>query len=250
MKPENILVQQSGHVTLTDFDLSRDLAHRKLPDYNLVFLSDQEEEKPATRRNLTRFITLKRDKNALNSNCVLKKANSARVSPVSSERSNSFVGTDEYVAPEIIRGDGHEFAVDWWALGVLCYEMLFGATPFRGRNRKETYRNILFAEPAFVGKPNALTGLIRRLLEKDPTRRLGYRGGASEIKEHEFFRGLRWDLVTEISRPPFLPSDDETETRGGGMYIWEYFEKLNSTPSSLWSPSPENSRYNGSFADF
>ncbi|KAL3620417.1 hypothetical protein CASFOL_035329 [Castilleja foliolosa] len=233
LKPENILVQQSGHVTLTDFDLSRDLAHRNLPNHNLDSISDQDEIKSVKR---------------------------TRVSPVSrrytkydyptEERLNSFVGTDEYIAPEIIRGDGHEFSVDWWALGVLCYEMMFGATPFKGSNRNDTYRNILFAEPAFPGKPNALTDLIRKLLDKEPTRRLGYRRGASEIKEHEFFRGLRWDLLTEISRPPFLPSDDETEMRGGGMFIWEYFEKLNSTLSSLWSPSPENSRYNDSFDEF
>ncbi|KAL6527782.1 hypothetical protein OROMI_029593 [Orobanche minor] len=259
LKPENILVQQSGHVTLTDFDLSRDLAPRKSPASIIGFNSDHEEEKPAKYRTLTRFITFKRGNHAFRNKIALKKAKSARVSPVSrrnpsrdsstDERSNSFVGTDEYVAPEVIRGDGHEFAVDWWALGVLCYEMLHGTTPFKGRKRKETFRNVLLAEPAFVGKPNALTDLMRRLLEKDPTRRLGYRRGALEIKEHEFFRGLRWDLVTEVSRPPFLPAEEETGVReGGGVDIWEYFEKLNLPPSPLWSPSPDNS--DGSLTEF
>ncbi|KAI3461082.1 hypothetical protein Pfo_017745 [Paulownia fortunei] len=261
LKPENILVQQSGHVTLTDFDLSRDLAPRI--SGNISFYSEPEEEKPAKHpplnRKLTRFVTLKRGKQAFNNKKGLKKAKSARVSPVSrrnpsdfltNERSNSFVGTEEYVAPEVIRGDGHEFAVDWWALGVLCYEMLYGTTPFKGKNRKETFRKILLAEPEFIGKPNALTDLIRKLLEKDPTRRLGYRMGALEIKEHEFFRGLRWDLVTEVLRPPFLPSRDETEVREGGIDIWEYFEKLNLPPSPLWSPSREDSRHNVSLTEF
>ncbi|KAL0460986.1 UNVERIFIED_CONTAM: Serine/threonine-protein kinase UCNL [Sesamum latifolium] len=262
LKPENILVQQSGHVTLTDFDLSRDLAPRKSGDVN--FHSDPEEEKPAKRHSqiskLTRFVTLKRGgKRAFSSKNPLKKAKSARVSPVSrrnanvfltSERSNSFVGTDEYVAPEVIRGEGHEFAVDWWAVGVLCYEMMYGTTPFKGKNRKETFRKILLTEPEFIGKPNALTDLIRKLLAKDPTRRLGYRRGAAEIKEHEFFRGLRWDLITEVLRPPFLPSREEAEVKEGGVDVWEYYEKVNPPLSPLWSPSPDNSRCNVSLTEF
>ncbi|KAL2240107.1 UNVERIFIED_CONTAM: Serine/threonine-protein kinase UCNL [Sesamum indicum] len=261
LKPENILVQQSGHVTLTDFDLSRDLAPRKSGDVN--FHSDPEEEKGAKRHSqiskLTRFVTLKRGKRAFSSKNPLKKAKSARVSPVSrtnanhfltNERSNSFVGTEEYVAPEVIRGEGHEFAVDWWALGVLCYEMMYGTTPFKGKNRKETFRKILLTEPKFIGKPNALTDLIRKLLAKDPTRRLGYRRGAAEIKEHEFFRGLRWDLITEVLRPPFLPSREEAEVKGGGVDIWEYYEKVNPPRSPLWSPSPDNSRRNVSLTEF
>lgn len=200
-------------------------------------------------------------KKEFGSNKGLKKAKSARVSPVSrrnpslsDERSNSFVGTEEYVAPEVIRGDGHEFAVDWWALGVLSYEMLYGTTPFRGKNRKETFRKILMMQPEFIGKPNALTDLIAKLLEKDPTRRLGYRRGASEIKEHEFFRGLRWDLLTEVLRPPFLPCRDETELTEelsrGGIDIRDYFQKLKVPPSPLWSPSIDECQRNVSLTEF
>ncbi|KAL0371142.1 UNVERIFIED_CONTAM: Serine/threonine-protein kinase UCNL [Sesamum angustifolium] len=263
LKPENILVQQSGHVTLTDFDLSRDLVPRKSGHPN--FYSDPEEEKPVKHppmnRKITRFVVPKRGggNHGFHNKKGLKKAKSARVSPVSrrnpndfstNERSNSFVGTEEYVAPEVIRGDGHEFAVDWWALGVLCYEMLYGSTPFKGKNRKETFRKILLAEPEFIGKPNALTDLIGKLLDKDPTRRLGYRRGASEIKEHEFFRGLRWDLLTEVLRPPFLPSRDDIESTESGIDIREYFEKLKLPASPLWSPSLDECRNNVSLAEF
>ncbi|CAI9776660.1 unnamed protein product [Fraxinus pennsylvanica] len=256
LKPENILVQQSGHVTLTDFDLSRNLVQRK-PD-NLQFYSDPEEHSPANLKythlagKFTRFIILKRGKHAFNKKTGLKKVKSARVSPVSrrnpddfssNERSNSFVGTEEYVAPEIIRGDGHEFAVDWWALGVLCYEMLYGTTPFKGKNRKETFQKILLSRPEFFGKPNPLTDLIRKLLEKDPTRRLGYRRGACEIKEHEFFHGLRWDLLKEVVRPPFLPLKDEIGVTDDlvkrEIDVMEYFHKLKNPSSPLWSSSPD-----------
>ncbi|KAL1539585.1 serine/threonine-protein kinase UCN [Salvia divinorum] len=197
LKPENILVQQSGHVTLTDFDLSRDLP-------------------PANTRQM--------------------KSKSARVSPAN-ERSNSFVGTEEYVAPEVIRGDGHEFSVDWWALGVLAYEMMYGTTPFKGRNRKETFRKILTARPERIGKPDALTDLIGKLLEKDPARRLGYWRGAAEIKEHRFFRGLRWELLTEVLRPPFLPATEVVAE--GGIDITEHFRRMKLPPSPLWSPSAD-----------
>lgn len=58
-------------------------------------------------------------------------------------RTNSFVGTEEYIAPEVIKGCGHTSAVDWWTLGILVYEMLYGTTPFKGKNRNATFANIL-----------------------------------------------------------------------------------------------------------
>ncbi|OAY48560.1 serine/threonine-protein kinase UCNL [Manihot esculenta] len=265
LKPENILVQQSGHVTLTDFDLSRTLTKRTV---KTILSSDdlRHFDQPANntgkkhhhlhhipcrchRRNLSRWlppILPSKDKTGL------KKAKSARVSPVSrrkvsfsnGERSNSFVGTEEYVSPEVVRGDGHEFSVDWWALGILTYEMSYGTTPFRGENRKETFRNILYKKPEFIGKRNELTDLIERLLEKDPTKRLGYQRGACEIKEHVFFKGVRWDLLTEVLRPPFIPARDDSDlTETAVVDIRGHFQNLKAPasplPSRLPSPSSE-----------
>lgn len=251
LKPENVLIQNSGHVMLTDFDLSRTLSRRNSSVRKLDPPTEvAEPRRTKHRRNLTRMVMNVSEKG-------LKKVKSARVSPVSrrkpsfssGERSNSFVGTEEYVSPEVVRGDGHEFAVDWWALGILTYEMAYGRTPFRGKNRKETFINVLTRTPEFVGKPSALTDLISRLLEKDPTRRLGFDGGATEVKEHEFFRGLRWDLLTEVSRPPFIAFPDEetvmTETmrQKKGFDIRDYFQKLRRKPSSpSMSPSSFPSR--------
>ncbi|KAF3654965.1 Serine/threonine-protein kinase UCNL [Capsicum annuum] len=269
LKPENILIQQSGHVTLTDFDLSRSLTPKKNLN-SLEFYSDPENDDnlpppPTQSKRFKQFAKLILPKRKYTSATITRngprKVKSARVSPVSRrnpgsfyELSNSFVGTEEYVAPEIVRGEGHEFSVDWWALGVLCYEMLYGATPFKGKNRKETFRRILMMEPEFIGKKNALTDLIGKLLDKDPTRRLGYRRGASEIKEHEFFQGLRWDLLTEIVRPPFLPLKEVTElteeVKKCGIKITEYVQKLKAPPSPLWSPSHDEWRRNVSFTEF
>jgi protein-serine/threonine kinase len=75
-------------------------------------------------------------------------------------RTNSFVGTEEYIAPEVIKGNGHTSAVDWWTLGILIYEMLFGTTPFKGRNRNATFANILRDDVPFpdsAGTPQVST---------------------------------------------------------------------------------------------
>ena len=96
--------------------------------------------------------------------------------------------------PEVVRDKGHDFVVDWWALGILAYGMMYGTMPFKGRNCKEMFWNVLMRSPEFIRKLSALTDLIEKLLEKDPTKRLGYMRGAEEIKEHEFFRGVRSNI--------------------------------------------------------
>ncbi|XP_022754056.1 serine/threonine-protein kinase UCNL-like [Durio zibethinus] len=267
LKPENILIQQSGHVTLTDFDLSRNLKKKQLSE---ILTDDKKGQNPLPeihvrrkyRRNFIRWIPVVPDNNYSKA---LKKAKSARVSPVSrrklsfsnGERSNSFVGTEEYVSPEVVRGDGHEFAVDWWALGILTYELLYGTTPFKGKNRKETFRNVLSKEPEFMGQGNALTDLIGRLLQKDPKKRLGYHGGACEIKEHVFFKGVSWGLLAQMLRPPLIPSRDNGDltekVTSGQIDIREYFQSLKAPlsmpPSPLPSPSSEQ-RQNVSFTEY
>lgn len=232
LKPENILIQQSGHITLTDFDLSRTLSQRTIKtlinsDSRLQEFS-QLDQTPARERRIksnTKLLSFRSRNQKLHD----KVKSSSRVSPVSrrnsTERSNSFVGTEEYVAPEVIRGEGHEFTVDWWALGILLYEMLYGTTPFKGRNKKETFTNIVTKEAEFLGKQTPLMDLIKHLLEKDPTRRLGFERGALDIKEHEFFNGLRWELLMEVMRPPYIPPrcNEKVTVPDEGRNVKEYF---------------------------
>ncbi|KAL2940848.1 Serine/threonine-protein kinase UCNL [Bienertia sinuspersici] len=242
LKPENVLVQASGHVTLTDFDLSRKLTfRRKKPasfgscEKDTTFrecCKPPPPPPPPRRNNLTRILSY-----GSGFETGLRKVKSARVSPrrasfAGGKRSNSFVGTEEYVSPEVVRGEGHEFGVDWWALGILAYEMLYGKTPFRGNNRKETFRNVLMKRPEFLGQRTALVDLIERLLEKDPNKRLGHFRGAEEIKEHEFFKGLRWDLLTDVERPPIVPSSDNVDLTDVITFdVREYFTKQKAPPS-------------------
>jgi len=195
----------------------------------------------------------------------IKKAKSARVSPMDQgkklssfcsaaggERSFSFVGTEEYVAPEVVRGDGHEFAVDWWALGVLVYEMCHGRTPFRGRSRKETFRNVLLREPEFTADARRrwpeLTDLILRLLEKDPARRLGFAGGADEVRAHPFFAGVAWDLLGEVSRPPYIPPPaDEDLADGDGFDVRGHFKDLHQPPPTKSASESSSSDFSTEF---
>ncbi|CAN6357330.1 unnamed protein product [Urochloa humidicola] len=114
---------------------------------------------------------------------------------------------------EIITGAGHTSAVDWWALGILLYEMLYGYTPFRGKTRQRTFANILHKDMRFAASIQvslAARQLMYRLLHRDPANRLGSREGAWEIKQHPFFQGINWALVRAAAPPKLEVQLQET----------------------------------------
>jgi protein-serine/threonine kinase len=111
----DILLHQSGHIMLSDFDLSK-------------------QSDPGGRPTM---IIGRNGTSSSNLPTIDTK------SCINNFRTNSFVGTEEYIAPEVIKGCGHTSAVDWWTLGILVYEMLYGTTPFKGKNRNATFANIL-----------------------------------------------------------------------------------------------------------
>lgn len=202
LKPENIMIQETGHLMLVDFDLSKKLSPISPKKAQATPLPTPSQKiKKKLKKNRSSFAH-----RFCNSGITPEEDYQMPTHRVDSvEKSNSFVGTEEYVAPEIISGHGHEFSVDWWCLGVVLYEMLYGVTPFRGINRKETFYRILTKTPGLVGEATPLRDLIRKLLEKDPKARIGL----EEIKGHDFFSGIDWDSIVQLARPPYIPVEEE-----------------------------------------
>ncbi|XP_040994122.1 phototropin-1-like isoform X3 [Juglans microcarpa x Juglans regia] len=222
LKPENVLLQSDGHVSLTDFDLScltsckpqllipgtnenvcswdlkpenvllQSDGHVSITDFDLLCLTSCKPQLliPGT--------TEKKTQHKGHQNPIFM------AEPV--RASNSFVGTEEYIAPEIINGAGHTSAVDWWALGIIMYEMFYGYTPFRGKTRQKTFSNILQKDLKFSRRilvSLQAKQLMYRLLNRDPKNRLGSREGTNEIKSHPFFWGVNWALIRNM-KPPKL----------------------------------------------
>ncbi|WJZ89855.1 hypothetical protein VitviT2T_009043 [Vitis vinifera] len=221
LKPENVLVRSDGHIMLTDFDLSLKCDHSTSV---AQIISDQNpplalppSDYPADPPPFT-------SSSCILPNCIVpavscfhpKRKRKKKpghhggpefVAEPVDVRSMSFVGTHEYLAPEIVSGEGHGSAVDWWTLGIFIFELLYGVTPFRGVDNELTLANIVARALEFPKEPlvpATTKDLISQLLVKDPARRMGSTMGASAIKHHPFFQGVNWALL-RCTPPPFIP---------------------------------------------
>ncbi|KAJ7543995.1 hypothetical protein O6H91_09G061100 [Diphasiastrum complanatum] len=260
LKPENVLIREDGHIMLSDFDLSlrsivsptlvksSTLDGQRVPAYciqPLCVVSSCVQPACTQPSCLIPSLILQRSKK----NRKPKSETGYQLSPLpelvaepTGARSMSFVGTHEYLAPEIIKGEGHGSAVDWWTFGIFLYELLHGKTPYKGSGNRATLYNVVgqpLKFPETSGVSFAARDLIRGLLVKDPLQRLGSKRGATEIKHHPFFDGVNWALIRSTV-PPEVPQPFELES----------IEHRNSPASSTENSQNADLNSSGSYLDF
>ena len=170
IKPDNILIDKSGHIKLSDFGLAK--------------VSDKLYEQ---NKNKTPNFNPKK---------------------MTHQKLYSCVGTAFYVAPEVLKKKGYSQEIDWWSVGVIFYEMLVGYAPFCAEDTQEVCRRIMeheeyFQVPDDVKLSKEAMDLMNKMIT-DPNKRLG-KNGSQEIKSHPFFKGIDWENIRNTMKPPFVP---------------------------------------------
>ena len=182
IKPDNVLIDKTGHIKLSDFGLAK--VSPKIFEIN----------------NNNENIDFKPDSHQKNYSCV---------------------GTAYYVAPEVLKKKGYGPEVDWWSVGVIFFEMLFGYAPFHSKETNQVCHKVLnwqkyLVIPSKIKISKEAEDLIWKLINNS-NQRLGI-GGAEEIKKHPFFKDVDWDNIRN-TKAPFIP-------RLKNDYDTHYFETL------------------------
>ena len=215
LKPENIMLNEKYHLQIIDFATIRKIGYYydknemkfKQDNYDLENNNDdikgakaivnpdhddddnEEEEKEENYDN-----NINEHKNKIN-----------KLPP----RNKTFVGTAEYVSPEVINDQPAGYGADLWAFGIILYEMFCGKTPFKGRNTYLTFKNIEKSTIIYeknISISNDAKDLINKILVKDPSKRLGAGEPKTDLdlehlKKHPFFKGIKWKNIFNQNVP-------------------------------------------------
>ena len=202
LKPENIMMNDKWHLEVIDFGTARILG-KYFDKENMEFKDDD------TTYDISETDDLKGNKIAINEEDDDDFFEDSKSRP--ERRGMTFVGTAEYVSPEVLGDKPAEFGADVWALGIMIYQMFFGKTPFKEKNNYLTFRKIEQLKIDFEGGekitiPDDAKDLISKILVKEPNKRLG--GGEpgteydiAHLKSHPFFKGIDWKNLHNITPP-------------------------------------------------
>mmetsp|Transcript_698 Transcript_698/g.2319 ORF Transcript_698/g.2319 Transcript_698/m.2319 type:complete len:559 (-) Transcript_698:434-2110(-) len=194
IKPDNILFDKDGHLALSDFGLCK----------GLVPMSDERLDEPLKLRSHSSSTT-RTQIVADHHKRIRAWKKQARVTKFSS------VGTPNYIAPEVVKGDSYCEECDWWSVGCVLYEMLVGHPPFCADTPQEVCQRVVRWKDFLVFPKQAnlspeAENLLHGLLS-EPKDRLGSVSGVQEIMSHPFFAGIDWDNLEKVA-PPFVPVID------------------------------------------
>uniref|UniRef100_A0AC35U8N6 3-phosphoinositide-dependent protein kinase 1 n=1 Tax=Rhabditophanes sp. KR3021 TaxID=114890 RepID=A0AC35U8N6_9BILA len=191
LKPENVILSGTWHILLADFGSAR-------------MLGDETDEEGTTHVIPARVI-LDEEEDIVDQGDPSKTKTPQR---------SSFVGTVEYISPEVVTGISFGPETDYWALGAMIYQMISGNPPFKGISEYKMLRKILMCDYSFpTGFPEDSKDLVRRLLVNDRHDRLGSQrdGGVTKLMQHKFFDNIDWDNLINVKPPqitPYLPASD------------------------------------------
>ena len=200
LKPENIMMNEKWHIQVIDFGTARILG-KYFDKINMEFKEDSYYD-------ISETDDLKGNKIAINEE---DEDDFGDIQSRPERRGMTFVGTAEYVSPEVLGDKPAEFGADIWALGIMIYQMFYGKTPFKEKTiylifRKIEQLKIDFNDDKNIQIPEEAKDLINRILVKDPSKRLGAGESGTEydisnLKAHPFFKGIQWDNLQNLDPP-------------------------------------------------
>ena len=238
LKPQNIMIDEKGHLKVIDFGTVRkigfyyDKKEMKFKEEKMTDIFDLEDIKGVKsvvnpdEQDVDEDSEEEEEEDDEENDIKNYNNNKNNKSKNRSQRSMTFVGTAEYISPEVIADKQAEFGTDIWAFGVMIYQMIYNTTPFKAQTGYLTFRKIENAKIEFPKNSNDISEeakeLLKKIFVKDPKKRIGGGDFGSEydiahLKKLKFFKNIDWDNLHNIS-PPFFDKMKYYESRRKSIY--------------------------------